>query len=204
MKVFNKVFSILEKVCIVLASIAICVVAAALFFQVIMRYFFNNATSWSDETATVFFVWSVMLSIPIGIRRHEHVSVEYFINKLPGKALTAVKVAISAVLAGTMAIVGFYALGLLPSAERQLLAGITLAVGFDVPMTIMYVAAPVGCAVSVLFCVERAVKDLLGVDQWEIEHPNEIAEIVAMPEKQQELIGADANLPEETKLGGEN
>lgn len=178
MSLLKKAMIFVERICLILSAIFLLVMASVLMYQVIMRYFFSNATSWSDEVATSMFVWSVMLAIPIGIRRHEHVAVEYFINKLPGVGLKIANILIQAITAGTMAIIGYFAMALLPSAERQVLSGISLALGTQVSMYWVYIAVPIGSAITILFCLERILNELLGTPHWEVENPSEIDEII--------------------------
>ena len=44
-----------------------------IFFQVIMRYVFNNSLSWSEELGKFLFVWISWLGISIGHKRKEHI-----------------------------------------------------------------------------------------------------------------------------------
>lgn len=180
MKTLTKIVDWVERIALILAGIAILVMAAVLMYQVFMRYVMHNATSWSDEVATLMFVWMAMLAIPIGIRRHEHISVEYFVGKLPEFLQKYWFVLINVLVAGTMAVIGWFSLGLLPSAKRQLLSGLSLSTGIDISMWWMYLAAPVGCALTILFCIERIVNDLTNTDQWEVRNPSELDEILDM------------------------
>lgn len=171
MAVLHRVMDVIERICLIIASAFLALMAAVLMYQVIMRYVFNNATSWSDELATLMFVWAVMLVIPIGVRRHEHISVEYFIMKLPPIGIKVMQVLIYLATAFTMAIIGYFSLGLLESAGRQKLSGLTLSLGMDVPMSWMYIATPIGCAIVVLFCAERIANIVTSTPQWEERHP---------------------------------
>lgn len=167
MKYLRILADVVERVALVASSVAMVFMASVLVYQVFMRYFLNNATSWSDEVATVMFVWSVMLAIPIGVRRHEHIAVEFFISKLPGISHKVAIILIAGLTAFTVGVVGYFSLGLLKSASRQLLTGISLTLDMEIPLTVMYVAAPVGCFVTVFFCVERILNTLTGNPQWE-------------------------------------
>lgn len=173
MRIVRVLGDAVERLCLIISSIALVVMASALVFQVFMRYFMNNATSWSDEVATLMFVWSVMLAIPIGVRRHEHISVEFFVGMLKGMPHRVAVALIELMTAFTIGVVGYASLGLLPSAGRQILTGISLAIDMRVPMTIMYIAAPIGCFITVFFCIERLLNTITGAPQWEErqEHP---------------------------------
>lgn len=198
MTIYTKAMAFIERICLVLSAIALIVMATVLMYQVIMRYFFSNATSWSDEVATTMFVWSVMLAIPIGIRRHEHVAVEFFVNKLPGLGLRIANILIQLLTAGTMAIIGYFAIQLLPSAERQTLSGISLTLGFPISMYWVYIAVPIGCAITILFCLERIFAYMLNRPQWEEENLNEIDEIIAADLNEY----SDVSAPEAGSEGG--
>lgn len=173
MNAFRSLNNVVERVCLVLSSIGMALMAAVLVLQVFMRYVVGHATSWSDEMATVLFVWSVMLAIAIGIRRHEHVAVEFFINKLPPMPHRIARIIIEGLVAYTLCTVGIASIGLLPSAGRQLLTGTSLALGIDVPLSVMYLAAPVGCFITTWFCLERILYTALGKPQWEDLHSSE-------------------------------
>lgn len=160
----------IERICLIVSSIAMVVMATVLVYQVIMRYFFHNPTAWSDEVATLMFVWSVMLAIPIGIRRHEHISVEFFISLLKGIPHRIAIIFIELLTVLTIGAVGYFALGLLPSAKRQLLTGISITLDVDVPLYVMYLAAPIGCFITVFFCLERVINTLTNTPQWEKRH----------------------------------
>ncbi len=56
-----------------------------IFFQVIMRYVFNDSLSWSEELGKFLFVWVSWLGISIGHRRNEHIRITLLVDKLPYK-----------------------------------------------------------------------------------------------------------------------
>lgn len=56
-----------------------CLVAA----QVFQRYVMNSSIDSADELSRLFFVWSVFLAIPHGIRRGVHVGIDLFVRMLP-------------------------------------------------------------------------------------------------------------------------
>ena len=53
------------------------------FYQVITRYVFNNASSWSEEAVRYLFVWVSMIGIAIGIREKVHIGIDIFVKRLP-------------------------------------------------------------------------------------------------------------------------
>src|SRR6267378_2106810 len=54
------------------AAILVVVEIAVLFSGVVARYAFNQPLVWSDELASVLFLWLAMFGAVIALRRHEH------------------------------------------------------------------------------------------------------------------------------------
>lgn len=72
----------IEDTCLILMFAAM---VGIIFFQVIMRYVFNNSLSWSEEMGKFLFVWISWLGISIGHRRKEHIKITLLVDKLPYK-----------------------------------------------------------------------------------------------------------------------
>jgi len=51
--------------------------------QVVLRYLFGASIDSADELARLFFVWTIFLAIPHGIRHGAHVGIDLVISKLP-------------------------------------------------------------------------------------------------------------------------
>jgi TRAP-type C4-dicarboxylate transport system permease small subunit len=66
-----------------LAGICVLIMTVLVFFQVVMRYVFNQPTSWSDEIAVYAMLWSVYLSVSWAVRERAHIRVMNFINLFP-------------------------------------------------------------------------------------------------------------------------
>lgn len=55
------------------------------FYQVIMRYVFNNSSFWSEELARYIFMWQIWMGASIGFKDDKHIKIEFFTNMLRGK-----------------------------------------------------------------------------------------------------------------------
>jgi TRAP-type C4-dicarboxylate transport system permease small subunit len=53
-----------------------------LFAGVVSRYVFNKPLTWSDELASILFLWLAMLGAVIALRRGEHMRLTTFVNLL--------------------------------------------------------------------------------------------------------------------------
>src|SRR6056297_2133370 len=51
--------------------------------QVFMRYVMSSSIDAADELSRLFFIWSIFLAIPHGIRRGVHVGIDVLVRILP-------------------------------------------------------------------------------------------------------------------------
>lgn len=69
----------LEFPVFVLSVIMFATVLLGVFFRYVMR----SPLSWTEEFSRYTMIWMALLSISLGIWRHEHIGVSMFIKKLP-------------------------------------------------------------------------------------------------------------------------
>ena len=62
------------------AAVLVALEAVILFAGVISRYVFNAPLTWSDELASILFLWLAMLGAVIALRRDEHMRLTTFIG----------------------------------------------------------------------------------------------------------------------------
>lgn len=60
------------RVIIVIMALMLAIVTS----QVFMRYVLNRSLDWADETATLCFVWTVFLALPLALRNGGHIVME--------------------------------------------------------------------------------------------------------------------------------
>jgi TRAP-type C4-dicarboxylate transport system permease small subunit len=65
---------------------AIAVMLACIALQVVMRYVFGNALSWSEELALLMFSWAALGGLALGVREGFHVRLTLLLEPLPGSA----------------------------------------------------------------------------------------------------------------------
>ncbi len=104
-----------ERALFVVSGVAITLVSAVLVLQVFMRYVLNSPTVWSEEFATLAFVWCVMTAIPVAVRRSEHIAVTLLLDRLRGKVRRAFVALGYALSAGLFGLVAVYAAMMLPT-----------------------------------------------------------------------------------------
>lgn len=59
----------------VLSRLLIALIAVIVFVQVISRYVFSRAITWSEELSTIAMVWAVYLGAAIAIRKRFHIRI---------------------------------------------------------------------------------------------------------------------------------
>ena len=64
------------------ALVAVCLAAVSV--QVVMRYVFDDATTWSDTVASCALAWLTFLAATAAVRRNENLSVRFFWAMLDG------------------------------------------------------------------------------------------------------------------------
>ena len=67
-----------------LASLLLLACIAILFSGVVARYMFNSPIVWSDELASILFLWLAMLGSIIALRRAEHMRMTAWVSALSG------------------------------------------------------------------------------------------------------------------------
>ena len=83
---------------------AALVMLGCITLQVVMRYVFGHATSWSEELAILMFAWMVMGGLALGVREGFHVRIDLLLAVLPEHVRPWAESAIEALTAAF----GFY------------------------------------------------------------------------------------------------
>jgi TRAP-type C4-dicarboxylate transport system permease small subunit len=81
--VIKKGFAAVEKTLEFLSMGMLLAMVVIICYQVVMRFVFNNSPSWTEEIAILLMIWFGILSIPIGVKLHLHIGIEYLFNQFP-------------------------------------------------------------------------------------------------------------------------
>ncbi|MEH6534014.1 MAG: TRAP transporter small permease [Photobacterium frigidiphilum] len=113
--------------------------------QVIMRYVFQNALSWSEELTLWTFIWFIWFGISYAFKERKHVKVTFFQDLLPSKAKATLEVLIDIAIVVFLLTMTYqsYKLISLPYVLSQ------KSVVLNLPIAILYASAPVGSLLSV-------------------------------------------------------
>ncbi|HUN49785.1 MAG TPA: TRAP transporter large permease subunit [Candidatus Sulfotelmatobacter sp.] len=67
------------------AAILVAVEIVVLFAGVVARYGFDRPLTWSDELASILFLWLAMLGAVIALRRDEHMRLSFLVTRAPAR-----------------------------------------------------------------------------------------------------------------------
>jgi len=130
---------------------AVALMFACIALQVVMRYVFGNALSWSEELALLMFSWAALGGLALGVREGFHVRLTLLLDSLPAAARRWVERAIELL---TAAFGGY----LLWSGWRYVditSGGTSAAIAY--PIELLHGIAPVAGLFVLIFAVERLV-----------------------------------------------
>lgn len=145
LKVYNKLFKLIEAAMVVLLSWSVIVIVAQIFW----RYVLRAPLGWTEQAARAGFIWMVMLGIPVMFNRDIWMSFDIILEKIPGKANVAVH-AFLFFCGLAFSIFYFFA-----SLKLCLLTGNRQVPGFPLPMNALYSAQPTGALLLILVFVRK-------------------------------------------------
>jgi tripartite ATP-independent transporter DctM subunit len=138
----------IEIVAALLTAIEVVILLAG----VISRYVFHRPFTWSDELASILFLWLAMFGAVVAFRRSEHMRMSMLIT-LAGPRLRAFFEAFAVALA-----VAFLLLVLLPAIEYAADEAAVVTPALEVPNVWRASAVPVGCGLMLVFAALRLVR----------------------------------------------
>lgn len=119
---------------------------------VVSRYVFHRPFTWSDELASILFLWLAMLGAVVAFRRSEHMRMSMLVT-LAGPPLRAFLEAFAVALA-----IGFLLLVLWPAIEYAADEAAIVTPALEVPNIWRASALPVGCALMLVFAALRLAR----------------------------------------------
>jgi TRAP-type C4-dicarboxylate transport system permease small subunit len=132
--------------------VAMAIMLACIALQVVMRYVFGNAPSWSEELALLMFSWCIMGGIALGVREGFHVRLDILLNVLSLQARRWMEAAIEAATAAFGAYLAWSGLRFVDVTSGS----VSAAIGY--PIEMLHVLAPVAGALTCLFAIWRIIE----------------------------------------------
>jgi TRAP-type C4-dicarboxylate transport system permease small subunit len=89
----------------VVAAIIVPLMALAITFEVVMRYFFNASTIWAADAAAYSLLWMAFLAGPWLIRHEGHIRIDFLVERLSRRARAWLGAVTSLIGAAVMSVV---------------------------------------------------------------------------------------------------
>lgn len=140
-KVLRMVDEHFEEVMLV---ILLAIMTASIFYQVVMRYVFSSAPSWTEELTRYSFIWCAYFGVSLGVKRDAHISVMAVIDLLPKKVQKVMRIVANLLFLAFAVLI--FVLGLKTAMQIKMLGRKSPAM--EIPMYYVYAALPVG-----FFCI---------------------------------------------------
>ena len=125
------------------------------FMQVVLRYVFNNPTSWSSEISRFILIWMTFTGASIVTKRCTHLSMGFtihrFINRFHG---SIIKILVNTIITVSIFILAYY------SAIVTIGAGHRVAAMTRIPMYFPWAALPINAVIMGIFLIEHIVNEV--------------------------------------------
>ncbi len=131
--------------------VSIAVMLCCVTLQVVMRYVFHRAPSWTEELAVLMFAWASLGALALGVREGFHVRLTLLLDTAP----PAVRAAGERVLDAVTAFVGAYLAWAGWRFVDMTSGSVSAAIGY--PIETLHFMAPVCGVLVMLFAAERLV-----------------------------------------------
>lgn len=140
-KQLDKVVTIFEENFVVVCFAVMLIIVN---LEIVYRYILQSPFPWAEESARYLMVWGVYVGISIGVHRSVHLGVDAFVNPLPPKLKTVVKLISALIELMAYIVFAYFALQITASIKGT---GQT-APAMGIPMYLAYAALPVGFILS--------------------------------------------------------
>ncbi|TDH58935.1 TRAP transporter large permease subunit [Dankookia rubra] len=134
------------------AAMLVAVETAVLLAGIVARYVFHSSLVWSDELASILFLWLAMLGAVVAFRRGEHMRMTALVTRAPLPLrgfLEALAIA---------APIGFLLLVLHPAIDYAMEESFIVTPALEVPGSWRASALPVGLGLMLLVAVVRLLR----------------------------------------------
>ncbi len=98
---FNRLLTLFDRTSYGLLVLAMALMTGLVIAQIFTRYVLDSSIDSADELSRLFFVWSIFLAVPFGVRHGIHVGIDLAVEKLaarPRLLIARIVAALSAIL----------------------------------------------------------------------------------------------------------
>ena len=150
-KIYDRLFKIIEIICIVFVLAMIGVVT----YMVVMRYIFNNSPRWGDEIALFCMLWIGLLSAAIAMKENRHIRITLWEKVLSTQKMKVLEVVVHIIVSIILVFLMKYGYDMVK------LSGGTVMTGSGIPLKYLYYAVPVS-AFFILIATIGRIGEIIG------------------------------------------
>lgn len=148
------------------------IMVSVIFLQVIMRFIFESSLSWSEELARYCFIWLVYIGISYGVKKQRHIKVDVLLLLFKDKGRL-----IFTIIANLLFLIFcLFVMRYGTDIALKLLDWGQKSPALQIPMGLIYFAAPVGMGLTAIRIIQNLIKQikaLFGFEEIEIKTTQE-------------------------------
>ena len=150
----QRISDILNRITEVVLLVVLTAMAVAVFLQVIFRYVLSLPLFWTEEFARYCLVWASLLGSAVAVKRGQHIAVTILVERLPSAMSRTLKIMALIAVAVILAVILWGGIQLVAITRAQ------ISPALRVPMSIPYLAVPVGAALMLFHTIGFLVETL--------------------------------------------
>lgn len=148
-KIVGSIIRCVEYTALLLLMMLACLTVVG----VVCRYVLNNPITWADEVSRYIFVWCTFLGATLVLRKNEHLSINFILNKLPRKMHQTISTYLLFAMCLFLVVI---AVGGFTIANMN---RIQISPAAGIPMSIPYLAIPANAVLMLMVLAEKWVKN---------------------------------------------
>ena len=151
------------RVALELSVVALAVIVALTFYQVVTRFVLGHPSAWSEVAARSTMMWMIFLGLAAAFRQGAMIAVDFLMDIGPKPLRRFLTIVIAIASLTFLALLIWYGTAMALRVQRQSLAGLDISIAW------VYAALPVGAALAVPGVVARTILSLTGKDHESVD-----------------------------------
>ena len=143
----NQIEAVVTRILETVVTVFFGVIIVLTILLVVMRYVFNSSIIGGNELMEYLFIYTTAIGAAVAVGRREHISITYFLEKLPAKLQIGVDVL------GLMLVAGINILIAVLSNRWIAKVGSSESPVMRIPMWTIEISVPIGCLFAALYCL---------------------------------------------------
>jgi len=143
----NHIEAVITRVLETVVTVFFGVIIVLTILLVVMRYVFNSSIIGGNELMEYLFIYTTAIGAAVAVGRREHISITYFLEKLPEKLQVGVDVL------GLLLVAGINILIAVLSNRWIAKVGSSESPVMRIPMWTIEISVPIGCLFAALYCL---------------------------------------------------